>query len=314
MRISNFKTTSAPIVHSILWLTAVHMAVSAVIFIIWRISGDDVLIDLFFKYQGSAFLVVCAAAEMWLAWNAFRQFSKGEPLRTAWLLIALASFYRFSGYIFSQILNSETYLNPLFLFFGSHNESFYSGLKNFGLFVSGPLSMAVLAWGLYLMLRTLRRLGLLYRLRAFDYLLITAVAAFTMRQIYEIAVWLRTPQASYDLFKALGWASDPLLSILILEAILIRRSAIETGYGLLAKSWGAFSIAIFLTSLGDIGIWATTNHNYIQWPYSSIAWYVWFLASAAYALGPAYQVEAYRRAVREARIISMGVPSSSLPE
>lgn len=314
MRIESFKTARTPIVNAILWLTAVHMAVSAAIFLIWRISGDDVLIELFFKYQGNVFLVLCAAAETWLAWTAFRQFSKGEPLRTAWILIALASFYRLIGYLFSNILNSKTFLNPIFLFFGSHDESLYSSLKNFGLFVSGPLNMAVLACGLYLMLRTLRKLGLLYRLRAFDYLLIIAVPAFTIRQIYEIAVWVQTPQASYDLFKALMWSSDPLLSILILEAIIIRRSAIETGYGLLAKSWGAFSMGIFLTSLGDIGIWATTNHNYIQWPNSSIVWYVWFLASAAFALGPAYQVEAYRRAFREAWSISMGVPSSSLPE
>jgi hypothetical protein len=290
------------------------MAVSALIFILWRISGDNVLIELFFKYQGSLFFILCAAAEMWLAWSAFRQFSEGEPLRIAWFLITLASLYRFIGYFFSKILNSETFLNPIFLFFGAHDKSFYSRFESFGLFVSGPLNMAVLACGLFLILRTLRRIGFLYRLRAFDYLLIAAVAAFTVRQIYEIAVWLRMPQTAFDLSKALGWASDPLLSILILEAILIRRSAVETGYGLLAKSWGAFSIGIFLTSLGDIGIWATTNHNYIPWPYSSVTWYIWFLASVAFVLGPAYQVEAYRRAFREARSISIGVPSSSLPE
>jgi hypothetical protein len=313
MRDNNFKTAGTPIVSSILWLTAVHMAVSALIFIIWRSSGDNVLIELFFKYQGSLFFVICAAAETWLAWSAFRQFSQGEPLRAAWLLIALASFYRFAGYIFSQILGVESYLNPLFLAFGAHGGSFYLRFKNYGIFIAGPLNMAVLAWGLFLILRILRRFRFLSRLRPLDFLLIAAVAIFTIRQIYEIIDWIRTTHAQYDLYKALGWASDPLLSILLIEAILIRRSAVETGHGLLSKSWGAFSLGIFLTSLGDIGIWATA-HNYLPWPYNSIAWYVWFLASAAYALGPAYQVEAYRRAFREAGYISSGVPLSSLPE
>jgi hypothetical protein len=301
----NLETAPTPIVNSILWLTAAHMAVSAMIFIFWRIMGDNARIELFFKYQGSLFFVLCAAAELCLAWNAFRQFSSGEPMRAAWLLITFASFYRFVGYLFSQILNSESYLNPLFLALGAQHASLYQTCRRFGLLIGGPLSMAVLSAGLFLILRILRRLGILSRLRALDFLLISAVAAFTMREVYEIVEWVRITPAPYDPYKVLGWASDPLLSILLVEAILIRRSAVETGWGLLARSWGAFSLGIFLTSLGDIGLWATA-YNYLPWPYSSVTWYLWFLASAAYALGPAYQVEACRRAYREAELISAG--------
>jgi hypothetical protein len=300
-----FRTANTPIVNGLLWLTALHMAVSAVIFAFWRVMGDDARIELFFRYQGSIFFVVCAAAEFYLAWNAFRQFSEGEPMRAAWLLIALASFYRFIGYVFSQILDVDSYLNPLFLAFGSGDVTFYQTCQRFGLLVGGPLSMAVLSVALFLILRTLYRLGILSRLRPFDFLLISTVAAFTIRQMYEIVEWVRITPAPYDLYKALGWASDPLLSILLIEAILIRRSAVETGWGLLAKSWGAFSLGIFLTSLGNIGLWVTA-HNYLPWPYNSITWYVWFLSSAAYALGPAYQVEACRRAYREAELVSAG--------
>ena len=99
-------------------------------------------------------------------------------------------------------------------------------------------------------------------------------------------VWRPKTPPPYDFHKMLGWASDPRLSILLFEAILIRRSAIETGWGLLAKSWGSFAAGIFLTSLGDMGLWASAN-SYLPWPYSSVTWYVWFLASAAFALGPA---------------------------
>jgi hypothetical protein len=299
MRIGDFKATNTPIVKGILWVTAAHMAVCVLVFAIWRFVGDDALIVQFFKYQGSLFFVLCAAGEAWLAWSIFRQFSQGESLRIAWLLIALASLYRFIGYIFSQVLATESYLNPLFLSFGAHETSYYLRFQRFGLFVGGPLSMALLAAGLYPMLRVLRRLGFYTRLRSIDYFLIAVVLTFTIRQIWEISEWLLVTPPPYDIYKALGWASDPLLSILLIEAILIRRSAVETGCGLLARSWGSFAMGIFLTSVGDIGIWAT-SHNYLPWPYSSLAWYVWFLASAAYALGPAYQAEAYRRAYSEA--------------
>ena len=304
------KTTRTPIVNAILWLTASHMTVSAIIFIFWHASGDNSRIELFFKYQGSLFLVICAAAELLLAWIAFRQFSQGEPMRAAWMLIMFAALYRFIGYLFSQILNSESYLNPIFLIFGSQDASFYQTCERFGLLVSGPLNMLVLSAGLYFILRNLKQLGMLSRLRALDYVLIAAVAGFTIRQAYEIVAWMRITPGPYDLFKVLSWTSDPLLSVLLIEAILVRRSAVQTGWGLLTKSWGAFSLGILLTSLEDIGIWATTNHYYLPWPYSSITWYIWFLASAAYALGPAYQVEACRHAYREAEFIS---PEPSAP-
>jgi hypothetical protein len=299
------KTYRTPIVNSLLWITAVHLAVSAVIFIIWRVTGDDSRIELFFTYQGSLFTVLFAAIEVCLAWIAFRQFSPGEPLRAAWLLITFASVYRFTGYLFSQILDTESHLNPIYLLLGPQNSSFYRACQSFGLMISGPLSMAVLAVGLFSILRTLRRLGLLARLRRMDFGLLFAVVAFTAWQAHEISRLVRSATSNYDLFTMVGWSSDPLLSILLIEAILIWRSVTKTGWGLLAKSWGAFSLAIFLTLLGDLGIWVTW-HNYLPYPYNSINWFVWFLVSAAYVLGPAYQVEACRHAYREAEQISAG--------
>lgn len=291
-------------------MTAIHMSVCLLVFIFWQASGDNARIELFFQYQGSLFFVLFAAVELILAWSAFRQFSAGEPLRKAWLLIAFASFYRFLGYFFSKILNGETYLNPVFVFWGARDPSLYRVCERFGLIVSGPLSMATLAAGLFIILRVLRRLSILSRLKVIDYVLIFAVIGFTLRQTWEIAFELQHPP--YDLFKVLSWPSDLFLSVLLVEAILIRRSAVQTGWGLLAKSWGAFSMGILFTFLGDVGIWATTNHYYIPWPYSAYNWYIWFLASVAYALGPAYQVEAYRRAYREAAIASAepSIPAS----
>ena len=294
----NPRASGTPIVGGILWLTAAHLAIALAVFVIWRVTANDAWINLFFKYQGCLFFLVLAAIEAGLAWRVFRQFSPGEPMRIAWLFISIASFYRFTGYLFTQVLCVDSYLNPIYIARGSLDASVASACRQFGLLVSGPLHMAVLAAGLFLVLRILRRLNILSRLRAPDFIVLAGVAAFAVREFYEFFAWLQKTSEPTTFLKLLGWAVDPFLGILLLEAILIQRSAADTGWGLLALSWRAFAAGILLTLVGNIGIWATAQ-NYLPWPYSSITWYVWFLASTAYALGPAYQVEAYRRTLRD---------------
>jgi len=87
-----------------------------------------------------------------------------------------------------------------------------------------------------------------------------------------------------------------LLIVLLIEVICIRRSLLGMEWGLIARCWAAFAAAIALTALGNIGIWATWT-GYLPWPWSSMVWYVWFLVSGAFALGPAYQVQAFRSIV-----------------
>jgi hypothetical protein len=99
------------------------------------------------------------------------------------------------------------------------------------------------------------------------------------------------------LHAIISWASDPLLCVLLVEAILIRRSAANLGWGLVSRCWMCFTAAIFLTSVGDIGLWAWSR-GYLSHYLEVASWYVWFLASAAYVLGPAYQYQAILRAVR----------------
>ena len=119
---------------------------------------------------------------------------------------------------------------------------------------------------------------------------------------------MHTTPATNDFPKLLSWAVDPFLCVLLLEAVVIRRSAVDTGWGLLARSWRAFAAGIFFTLLGDAGLWAT-EQGILAWPYTSVTWYVWFLASAAYALAPAYQVDACRRTIREAAALGAAPPA-----
>jgi hypothetical protein len=59
----------------------------------------------------------------------------------------------------------------------------------------------------------------------------------------------------------------------------------------------AFTAAIFLTSLGDMGLWAWAK-GYLSPAMVALSWHVWFVAGACFALGPAYQLQAIAQASR----------------
>jgi hypothetical protein len=94
-------------------------------------------------------------------------------------------------------------------------------------------------------------------------------------------------------YEMISWTSDPLLIVLLLEAICVGL-VLDMGWGLIARCWGAFVDAIVFTALGNVWIWATWT-GLVPRPVDAIGWFIWFPAAAAFALGPAYQVEAFRR-------------------
>ncbi len=151
--------------------------------------------------------------------------------------------------------------------------------------------MLFLVFGLFGVLKVCRQNGILGRLRAIDILLLSIGVAYTAdffaTVVFAPSMGVRTTSVE----KIMRWTSDPLLCILLLQAILIRRSVANMGWGLIARCWLSFTAAIFLTSVGDIGLWASAK-GYLPYFLEIASWYVWFLASAAYALGPSYQLQA----------------------
>ena len=95
--------------------------------------------------------------------------------------------------------------------------------------------------------------------------------------------------------EAARWPTDPLLALLLGEALLLYRSAGRMGSGLIGRCWKAFSLGAFLIAAGDVGGWAERS-GYLPYPWSSIIWYVWLPATACFALAPAYQLEAIHAA------------------
>jgi hypothetical protein len=67
------------------------------------------------------------------------------------------------------------------------------------------------------------------------------------------------------------------------------------GEGWIGRCWRAVCVGIFLMCFGVIALWATA-WGYLPWPWSSLIWYLWLPAGAAFALAPAYQLEAIQRA------------------
>ncbi len=293
---SLMRDTSLP---QLIWLgTGLHLFIALLSYLTWMATGNELWITLFFRYQGSLFFLLSGGIGLWLSLAVWRQFSPGDAMKPAWLLIFLSFVCHFSGDLLTHLLSVNSSLNPRLYLTGGWNEQSAWALKEWGQVIGGPGAMVLLAGGLMLVLRVYRRLGLLARLAAFDYALLGAVAAYTMRFIYDLLRWQAESTATVTILKAISWLSDPLLSLLLFEAILIRRSVIRMGSGLISRCWGAFTAGIFLTSVGDMGLWAAAQ-GYLKWPLSSITWYIWFLASAAYALGPAYQAQALSRASKE---------------
>jgi hypothetical protein len=137
-------------------------------------------------------------------------------------------------------------------------------------------------------------------LQPVDYLLLVLVLGFTLRQGHQIYFLVAEESKPLTLSAILTWFNDPLLSCLLVEAVLIRRAVVSMGWGLVSKSWGAYTVAIFLTSLAHMITWAN-RYGYIRWQLGAIAWYLWFVVTAAYALGPAYQLQASIRAKQQLR-------------
>ena len=300
IHLSLSRLTPASIPQLVLFATLVQMALGIAALLSWQITGVIAIVVDFFHYEGAMFFVLAGAAEVCLSYFCWRQFSNGESLGMAWRWIVGASVAHFTGAVLSQILGIESYLNPLVY---AHiaiglRPILIESIRQIGLIFGGPIQMVLLARGLWLLLRVYRQAGLFFRLTRSDWFMIAVLTAYTVSEAWQVAGLLKAGK-TFTVHEAILWASNSLLIVLLIEAICIRRSLLSMGWGLIARCWAAFAAAIAFTALGDIGIWATWN-GYLPWPWNSMGWYVWFLASGAYALGPAYQVQAFRSIIRRA--------------
>jgi hypothetical protein len=276
----------------ILLLTAGYLGVGLVAFAIWRLSGNDVWIEGFFQIPGALILVWLAATALLFTARICRRFFPGEPMRSAWQLIAFSAASELAGSILTQIFGTKSRLNPLTYLPGGAGP--VSVLRSVGVILDGPLRFALLAAALFLILRLYRRSGFLGQYAPLDWAALAGFGFYVVREAMQVMAAHRQGK-QFSLAEILNFPADPLLWVLLAQALRLFRSVRKMGAGWIGNCYGAFSAGIFLILVGDLAIWAT-NWGYLPWPWSAVGWYVWVPASAAFALAPAYQWEAMRHA------------------
>lgn len=257
---------------------AVHLAIGFTAYAHFLLTGSYSAIDWYFRHPGTMFLVGMAAVGGVTTWMARSQFEPGEPMYAVWTLIFLAAVFRTCGSVLAEVA-------------GRYSEAAHSA----GLVIGSPAAMIPLAFGLARAIGLQRRFHLLGRLRAGDILLISAISCVTIRQLIEIGSLLVLHHFRPGAAQAMLWLSDPLLTLLLIQAVLIRRSVLNMGHGLVARCWGAIALAIAFTSAGDVALWMT-GLGIVPERLVPLGWYIWFPAAALLAEAPGYQLAASRSA------------------
>jgi hypothetical protein len=268
-------------------IAAIHLALGTIAYLNFLVTGQYALLGWYFLVLGSLFFLAMAATECCLAFICRSGFDADEPMRLAWEMIALAALARLAGVLIREVADGQWPWGPGHSL-GPHLSSVFASLSQMSLVVGGPLSMAFLALGLARVLSIQRKFHLVGSLTRGDQALLFLILAFSASQLAINLPLLRSHPSPGTI---LLWLSDPLLALLLIEAVLVRRSVIRIGQGLLARCWGMFVIAIVTTSVGDAAIWAN-SHNLLSESLTALSWYIWFIAAAAFASAPAYQLAA----------------------
>jgi hypothetical protein len=292
-------TPAPPLTWLVAAITAAHVTIALVVAVVAWLTGKDVLLADFLRFPGALFQVSGSAVGFWLSWLCWRQFSKTDLLRQAWLLIMWAAGAQCAGALCTQVLGAYTHLNPLMYTSTGWPAPAIKLFGRMGLLMAGPFQMTLLACGLSFVLRAYRRSGLFPHLARWSWLLAALMVLYTVHEAKLVQMLLRTGKVNSG-FQVLGWPSDPLLIVLLFEALCILRPVLGTGWGLIAKCWGAFAAGIALHAASDILLWATWQGSPSELA-RTLGWFASFLAIAAYALGPAYQLEAFRQVLQGRR-------------
>ena len=257
-------------------------------------TGSYDLLVPFFHHAGAAFFLGMTGTAAYLAYRVRGHFDATEPMRLTWTMIFLSSCCQFAGLACSQVLGMDIAWNPLGVL-GAFDAQRANELHSFGLVLNGPAATALLAVGLSRVLVLKHRLQLAGRLTAGDRILIAAVLVFTANQFGEMGRMLAQNRGAIDVTQVFLWFTDPLLAVLLIQALSIRRLVIGLGDGLIARCWWMMAAGVALTSAGNAFMWAE-NHSLIPAVVYPVGWFIWFFPSTAYACAPCYQLEAVRQA------------------
>ena len=274
------------------WALALFLAGAAAFYITWQVSNNVLWVDFFFRVPGSLLSIAFSVVQLLMSLRVCAEFSPGEPLFIAWRLVSLSAVCDLVSNV-AQVLSADPRWNPLSLLPG-FSKIWSDTIRHVGQTSGGPLRFALLALGLFYALRMYGKTGFLARLRLRDRVLVLMTAAYVFKEFLDL--WAALQRGKHPQFaEVLNWPVDPLLCLLLAEAMLLYRSTQQMGAGWVSRTWVAFCVGIALVVLGDSMTWATA-YGYLRYPWSNVQWFVWMPAAAAFAVAPIYQLEVIRKA------------------
>jgi len=286
---------------TILIVTGVGLSAGLATFAAWLVTGNQIWFTWFFQWPSIVLMVGLAALQSWLGFTVRHAFLSDEPLYWAWSLIAFSAACDFLGAVSVQWMSSGSALNPL-THFSWWGPGHAIEIHQFGQIVGGTLRYALLAAGLWYVLRIYRKAGFLGRLAGIDWLMLILVFAYLCNEAREVVVAMGRGK-SPSLLEILHWPVDPLLCLLLAESRLLARSIQRMGAGSIGRCWRAFTIGILLIWLGDLETWVALSGHF-SWQWGSLGWYAWLPAAGAFAAAPAFQLEALQQAMQQRRSTS----------
>ena len=283
------------------WIAAclgVYMLVDLLALYLWSSAGQAFPIQAPSDSSSALPVTAMAGVGFWLCLAVVRSFPAGTTLRPAWMLITFAAATKVVSGLLSEFLGSDWILNPLL--WSGHAQSGLMGYIRLGASIAGgPIRLAVLAAAMLVVLRILRKFGFEGEPNATEWAVCGVVFLFTLCSFAEAALTGR--QIGMEDWPRL--AGLPLLCVLFVEAMALRQSVVRLGHGPIARCWTAFVGGIFLTGLAEMALWLIPHYS--RAPLAIVESLAGFLTAAVFALAPAYQLAAQRRAIK---------PAGNLPE
>jgi hypothetical protein len=286
-----------------------YATVSLLALYLWNAAGQ------LFSIQGTSDststlpVTGMALAALWLCLVVLRSFPAGSPLRSTWMLLTLAAAAQTASGVVTEFLGTIRLLNPAWW-----SEQSKSGLieqlRQAALLAGGPFRLALLSVALLAVLRVLRKHGFPVLPTFGDWAVSGIVCMFTLARFGEACA---ASLAGRQIGQAdwISLAGLPILCVLSLEALLLRRAVARMGHGLIARGWVALGYGILLTVAGEVVLWVLPHFSQTL-PLAMACALMPLTIGSAFALVPAYQLVAQRRAMRPAgsqpEDLSAGIP------
>jgi hypothetical protein len=269
-----------------------YLMVEVVTLYVWNATAAVFQLSATLDSSPALSVIAMSAIGVWLCLEVLRGFPPGAPLRAAWILIAAAAGVRVLFGITAGLLDWCSSVPA-----GDAAQTTWAvGLRHVTVIASGPIQMILLSAALAAGYRVLRRFGFSSRLRALDWAAFALTVQFTLICFAEAA--FGNPSDRHLTIQSLtSLGGHAVLCLLFLQAMRLRNSLRLMGNGLVSKCWTALVCGVMLTAIGDVVLWVIP-HYFATWPMAIVESLVRIPSAAAFALAPAYQIAAQRRATQ----------------